>query len=484
MFNSIVRFFWPDIKDAEIKKFGILAATLFCSIGSYWLLRLLKDTVFMKIAFPVQLGWEQEQGALFQPLAKTLSPLVIIFCVIIYSKLVDIFEKHKLFYVICSFYVVLFGIISTLLAIRDVSGDEALGRTLMAAVGWISYFSIESFGSITIPMFWSFVISITDSESAKTGFPFILVGAQLGSISGSFLSIFSKEIGGVSVLFFIGTGIVCIVMGLIYVFMRVIPEEQLQGENSAKINVKKDQLKPKKEGFVAGFYNGLSIIFKNPYLMGVFIVSTAYEVVGTIIDYQMKRQASLSTQFAGEAGFAKFMGIFGMSANGLSFLLALLGTSYIMKRFGLRICLFVFPVVLGISVVFLYLYSQFGGANAGQLLWATFVVMIVCKGLTYSLNNPTKDMMYIPTSKEARYKAKGWIEMFGARTAKMGGSQVTNAFKQDVQTLLIFGTVFSLGIIAFWLFAAWYVGKKNHELINEGKIISPKGTVLASELAG
>ena len=482
MFNSVVRFFWPDIKDVDIKKFGILSATLFCTIGSYWLLRLLKDTVFMKIAFPVHLGWEPEQGALFQPLAKTLSPLVIIFCVIVYSKLVDVFEKHKLFYVICSFYVALFGLISTMLAIREVSGDETLGRTMMAAIGWISYFSIESFGSITIPMFWSFVISITDSESAKTGFPFILVGAQIGSISGSFLSIFSKEIGGVSILFFIGTAIICVVMALIYVFMKVIPEEQLLGENIPTTKTKKDNSKKKKEGFVTGFYNGLSIIFKNPYLMGVFIVSTAYEVVGTIIDYQMKRQASLSLEFAGEAGFAKFMGIFGVSANGLSFLLALLGTSYIMKRFGLRICLFVFPIILGISVIFLYLYTQFGGGSASQLLWATFVVMIVCKGLTYSLNNPTKDMMYIPTSKEARYKAKGWIEMFGARTTKMGGSQVTNAFKQDVTTLLVFGTIFSLGIIAFWIFAAWYVGKKNQELIRDGKVISSKGAVLASEV--
>jgi len=478
-FNNIVRFFWPDIKDAEIKKFGILSITLFCTIGAYWLLRLLKDTVFMKIAFPMTLGWPAEQGALFQPLAKTLSPLIIIFCVIIYSKLVDMFEKHKLFYVICSFYVILFGMISTLLAFREMNGDEALGKNLMAIIGWLTYFSIESFGSITIPMFWSFVISITDSESAKTGFPFILVGAQIGSISGSLLSIFSKEVGGVSTLFFVSTAIICIVIGLIYIFMKVIPSEQMMDSNISIKRVK--TVKKKKEGFVAGFYNGISIILKNPYLLGVFVVSTVYEVVGTIIDYQMKRQASLSVNFIGESGFAKFMGIFGVSANGLSFLLALLGTSYIMKRFGLKICLFIFPVILGISIIFLYLYSTLFSNNAENLLWATFFVMIVCKGLTYSLNNPTKDMMYIPTSKAARYKAKGWIEMFGARTAKMAGSQVTNVFKRDVTTLLVFGTIFSLGIIAFWLFAAWYVGKKNAELLSEGKIVSQEGIVLASD---
>ena len=40
----------------------------------------------MKIAFPTHFGWIDEQGALFQPIAKSLSPLVIIVCVFIYSN--------------------------------------------------------------------------------------------------------------------------------------------------------------------------------------------------------------------------------------------------------------------------------------------------------------------------------------------------------------------------------------------------------------
>lgn len=474
--NAIVRFFWPDIKDKEIKKFGLLALTLFCLIGAYWLLRLLKDTVFMKIAFPEAFGWEPQQGALFQPMAKIISPIVIIACVFVYSKLVDIFKKHQLFYVIGSFFAAVFFILAVLLGFREWYGDAALGRTLLAAIGWVSYFSVEAFGSLSIPMFWSFVVSVTDSQSAKTGFPFIVAGAQIGSISGSALSIFSGELGGIWVLFFIGTATIALVIYLIHTFMKVIPHDEMEGETPSIATADHG----KKEGFFQGFYNGLSLIFKNPYLVGVFVVSTAYEVVGTIVDYQMKRQAAASDEFAGEAGFAKFMGIFGVSANGLSFLLALFGTSYIMKKYGLRVCLFVFPIVLAASMVFLCAYDIFGRANASQLLWATFLVMIVCRGLTYSLNNPTKEMMYIPTSKDARYKAKGWIDMFGSRVAKMGGSQVTNVFKQDLAMLMLFGTVFSLGIIGMWLVAAWYVGRKNQQLISSGEVIS--GTPQRSSL--
>jgi len=466
--KRITRFFWPDIKDSEINKFGLLTLTLFCLIGAYWLLRLLKDTVFIKIAFPEALGWAPQQGALYQPLAKIISPIVIIACVFAYSKLVDIFKKHQLFYVLGAFFGSIFLIVALLLTVRELGGDALLGRQVLAAVGWLSYFTVEAFGSLMIPMFWSFVVSVTDSESAKTGFPLIVAGAQVGSICGSSLSIFSGELGGVWVLFMIATAVIAVAIFLIHIFMKVIPQEDMMGEVPT---IATDE-KVTKEGFFQGFYNGLSLIFKNPYLIGVFVVSTAYEVVGTIVDYQMKRQAAASTEFAGEAGFAKFMGIFGVSANGLSFLLALFGTSYVMKRYGLRVCLFVFPVVLAFSMIFLCAYDFIGGANASQLLWATFVVMIICRGLTYSLNNPTKEMMYIPTSKDARYKAKGWIDMFGSRTAKMGGSQITNVFKQDLATLMLFGTVFSLGIIGLWLVAAWYVGRKNQELVASGEIIS------------
>ncbi len=70
------------------------------------------------------------------------------------------------------------------------------------------------------------------------------------------------------------------------------------------------------------------------------------------------------------------------------------------------------------------------GATPSMLLWATFAAMVVIKGVGYAVNNPTKEMMYIPTSKDAKFKSKGWIDTFGSRFAKAGGAQVTNAFKR------------------------------------------------------
>ena len=104
MMYRAVRFFWPDLRDNEVKKFGILSIAFFFTIGAYWMLRLLKDTVFFTIAFPEALGWLPGQGRMFQPVAKQWSFGIVILLVLVYSKLVDKFEKHKLFYIIGSFY--------------------------------------------------------------------------------------------------------------------------------------------------------------------------------------------------------------------------------------------------------------------------------------------------------------------------------------------------------------------------------------------
>ncbi len=463
MVTSIVQFFYPDLTDEQVKKFGLLSITFFCIIGSYWMLRLLKDVIFFKIAFPASLGWAVNQGSLFQPSAKIYSVAIVFFVVLIYSKLVDLFEKHKLFYIICSFYATVFLGITALLAVNSIYGSAFLGKNLLALLGWGSYFSIESFGSILVALFWSFTVSVTATNAAKKGFPFIVAGAQIGSILGSALPFFAKNIG-IWQLFLIATILVVCVMFLIHTFITVIPEKDRIGDKKAAATAKK------KEGFFEGFFAGIKLLLTRKYLFGVLILSTFYEVVGTIVDYQMKAQASMLPAYSSIEGFARFMSTFGVCVNSLSFFMALLGTAYMMKQFGLRFCLLIYPTVLGIAVIALYVFFR-TGPSPSQLLFATFGVMILAKGLSYAVNNPTKEMMYIPTSKDAKFKAKGWVDMFGGRTAKMGGAQVTNAFRHNLSSLMMYGTFISLGLIGVWIAVAVYVGTKNKELVDSGEIV-------------
>lgn len=462
MIYSVIGYFWPNLSQENLRRFTILSSVLLFIIGSYWMLRIVKDTIFFTIAFPETLGWLPEQGGLYQPLAKTISPLFLIPCILIYSKLVDLFERHKLFYIIGGFYMMVFFGLSVALFVRQVGGDEALGRTALAAVGWISYLGIESFGSIMVPLFWSFAISVTDSNTAKEGFPLVITGAQIGAIAGSALNIFPEHFGGAGHLLGLACFFVVCVMLLIRYYTKISAATAPRVEASSAASKKDDN---------PGFFAGLQMILTRPYIAGVLVCSTVYEVINTIVDYQMKRLVHHHPSFPGEAGFQKFMGIFGLATNSLAFLMALLGTSYIMRRYGLRFCLLFYPVTLAIALVALYSYYSLGHPGDSMMLWATFGAMMIMKGLSYAVNNPAKDMMYIPTSKSAKFKAKGWTDMFGGRMAKSGGAQMTNMLKHNMTTLITYGTLLGLGIIGAWIIVAIYVGKKNEQLLKDGQIV-------------
>lgn len=464
MVTSIINYFYPDIKKEETRRFGLLSLIFFFIIGTYWLLRLLKNTIFLKVAFPACVGWACEQGRLFQPLAKTLSPFVVLIMVLIYSKLVDLVKKHQLFYIICSFYAVLFAGFAAVLYMNDVYGAEFVGKSALAAMGWLSYFTIESFGSLVVALFWSFTNSITNSESAKRGFPLIVAMAQIAAILGSGTLFFSESIGSLWPLLLAASFLVAMVIPLVYYFVKTTPQEELLGNVAAAATEKK------KEGFIQGFVSGLVLLFTRPYLLGVLVLSTFYEAVAQIVEYQMQAYASISPQYQSHLAFAQFQSIYGVSINTLSFLIALLGTSYLIKKLGTRTALLLYPAAFGISLLGLFGYSLFS-PSATALLWATFTVMVIIKAIGYAVNNPTKEIMYIPTSKDAKFKSKGWIDTFGSRFAKAGGAQVTSAFKENLSHLMMYGSLIGFGLISIWFAAALFVGRKNTELLEKGEII-------------
>lgn len=459
MMSSVVQFFYPDIKREEIKKYTLLATSFLFTIGAYWLLRLLKDLVLYKLAFPIDLGYDADEGRLWAPAAKAISPFVVLGCVIIYTKLVDTFEKQKLFYIIASFYTLCFATIGTVLFLQATEGSAFVGATVLKYTGICNYLLTESLGSVLVALFWSFTVSISTTDQAKRTFPFIVALGQIGSVGGSSLMLIKRL--PTWPLFFVAVGCLVGLISAIHYLVKSTPADQMKSDKEEKKS-KPDML------------GGIKLLLTQPYLLGVLIVSTFYEISGTIIDYQMKSQASILFD---ESSFKWFLGVFGVASNGLAFVLALLGTSAVIKKFGVRICLQLYPVSCAIGIVALYAYYQSGSSTASSLFWATFGVMMVVKGVSYAVNNPVKEMMYIPTSKDAKFKAKGIIDMLGSRSAKAGGAQLGGALNvkgdaiASIHNLMLYGSLLSLGIIGVWILAAFYVGTKNQKLVKSGEII-------------
>lgn len=459
MYASVIKFFYPDIKREEVKKFSFIALAFIFTIGTYWLMRLLKDLVLYKLAFPASLGWAPDTGRLWIPMLKTISPIFVLILVMIYSKLVDMFEKHKLIYIIATFYMIFFSIMTGILFFKNLYGDEFLGHQVLATSGVLGYLFTESFGSLVVALFWSFTTSSSTSDQARRAFPFIVAAGQFGAIGGSSLLLIKTSI----IWPFYATVVICLglLITTIYFLIKTIPTQDMKTDHVEK---------PKQHDMLSGF----RLLLTKPYLIGILIASTFYEIAGTIVEYQMNSQASIIFD---HDTFKWFKGIYGVSINTLAFFMALLGTSYAIKRFGTRICLLIYPIAFACALIGLYCYYKITNPSAVLLLWATFGVMLIVKATAYAVNNPVKEMMYIPTSKDAKFKTKGIIDMFGSRSAKMSGAQIGGWFNVEgnpilsVQNLMLYGSLISLGIIGIWIMAAIFVGRQNAILIENDEII-------------
>jgi len=401
-------------------------------------------------------------GFASQPYAKLLSLFVMVFVVIGYSKLVDMFEKHKLFYILCTLFAGIFFFLGYATSHPDVfslSQSSSLYPLFSwipgKVIGWFSYIAFES-SSLLMFLFWAFVASTTKPESAKKGYAMIVTCIQIGTITGpAIVTNFAPKVGSPA-LIALGGVIVLIIPLLIKLYTKYMPKEEGVVSKSTKAKKK------------TGFLEGLKLIVTKPYVIGILVVSTIYEIIATILEFQMNMIAK--GFFPTRDAFASFNGKYGMSINFMALLFALLGTSFLMRKFGLRFCLIMYPTMIAIVLCGL-LVVNFAGATNIQIMWALFGSMIAVKGFSYALNNPTKEIMYIPTSKDVRFKAKTWIESFGGRSSKGIGSGITAAFANNLPALLAFGTIISLGIVGVWLVVANMLGKKYNKLQETHEVI-------------
>ena len=452
MLRKLIHFFWGDFTDEDIKKFGILAVTFFFIIGNYWLSRSLKDALFASLV-----GFE------WQPYAKILSLVVNIFVVMFYGKLVDVLRKDKLFYLLGFFYSVLFIVISVFAAYSSTGAiDQTSFFYSMTSwipgkiLGWVIYVAIES-SSILIALFWAFVASVMDVDSAKKGYGMMFFFSQSGQLLGAgTVALFAQTFGSPLLLTLSGFSMLIVPL-MISIYTKVIPQDETSTSSG-----KHGKAKAK-----TGFMGGLKLLLTKPYVIGIFVVSTSHEIISVILEFQMKLIAN--GQFSRDA-FAAFNAKFGVSSSLVALVFALLGTSFFMRKLGLRFCLISYPTMIGVLVSAIFILKTLGLTDI-TYMWTLFGAMILIKSLSYTLNNPTKEVMYIPTSKDVKFKAKSWIDVFGNRTTKGMGSAITGTFRSSPAGLVLYGTLISLGVIGFWIFVAGLLSKAFGKLEKEGKIV-------------
>lgn len=436
----------------EVKKFVILGLLFGLIIGAYWALRPIKDSIFGAVV-----------GINYQPAAKLLSVFIIFPLVIAYGKLIDRYPRQKVFYILTAIYSIA-ALIFAYFFSHPVHGIVAGVEDPRRIIGWLWYVYVESFGSLLVALFWAFTTDITSENSAKRGFPLISLFGQSGNIVGP-LFLNAKRWG------FAHSGpIVAVVGGLtfcmalvMWIFMKVVPKDQLEGYTAT------DETKQEEKAEEPGFLEGLKLLLTQPYLLGIFLIITIYEIIVTVFDFHFK--AMTKAAFPLEVDNAAYLTDYAVTTGIVATLCVLFGINNIQRRLGMTASLVLLPLLVAVGVL---------GLKFNPTLGVAFWIMVIAKAVNYALNQPTMKQLYIPTTKDTKYKSQAWIEMFGSRGSKAMGSGI-NGFRSVFQSkygaaagismFLTMSSAISLSLIVAWLFVVVFVSKTYNKAVKEKRVV-------------
>lgn len=414
------------------KRFGFLSIILSFIVSSYWIIRPLRDALFSGMV-----------GTDYLPYAKIFSVIFLILIIIFYSKLIDLFDKKKLIYAITIFFGFSFLVMSLLLT-HPVIGIHNTVQSKYRIIGWVFYFLTDSFISLIYTLFWAFISSFIDTQSAKQGYPIILAGAQIGAIVAPELVKHVVFIG-VPGLVFISSILIFLIPILIMIFSKLYLN-----------NINYDcNLSKKKTGFI----EGIRLLINKPYLMGIFVIASFGTVIATIFELKLIYLAKQEYVYIEKV--SQFLGFYGQSINIATLVIALLGTGFFIKKFGLFVSLLVYPLLTLFVLIGTFIYPS---------LNTLFISMVLVKSLAYAFNVPVKEMMYIPTSSDVKFKSKVWIDGIGDQIAKGAGGGLSYLFLYSFG-VSIYGFLFLFIIFFIWINTAIFLGKTNYKLIKNKTII-------------
>lgn len=471
-----VQDFWnraimSDMPTARRWSYLYFSLALFVALGSQNFLTPVKSAVFLDVVGPAQ-----------EPLAKSLIMVVLVPCLILYSMIVSYFSSPgRLMIAVCSVYGCLFLLITGSLL---VAGEE-----VPPWVAWILYYATETKGVIIMPMIWSIIAEVSTPDLAKKAYPIMFFVIQVGGIVGSYVAVKVESLGGeVNLLLF---QILCFVMVAGFSWVACWYVETAEGEEAPLLHpqagrVEAGQVDPKVppptvdqknkaaqtplatglEELYKGF-EGLWLLLSRPYVFMTFWVSYANLMPRTMLDYQ--NQVLAASTFEDRNDEIAFFGQVNLLINTGTAVVTLLGTRPLVENFGVGACLLVLPVSMFLGMLALSLnYS---------ITMSTVSLVFVCI-VAYGLNSPCKEMLYIRTSRDIKYKAKAWSEMYGNQAMKLAGAQMNlwvNLEDLSCQPGCYNGQITMLVVSAWvviWLGIAARLGAEHRQLEATGKFVS------------
>jgi AAA family ATP:ADP antiporter len=324
----------------------------------------------------------------------------------------------------------------------------ALAKTTVGVWLAIAFFVwVGIFNNMVVAQFWAFANDVYAPEQGKRLFAIVGFGASFGAVGGAWIA--GRIVGaiGTAQMLLVGGALLA---GCILLTNLVHRRETAHGAARAPGGQSVAEQPVARGG-------GFQLVFGNRYLLLIALLILVANIVNTTGEFILGKKVSEAAAAAVASGSAagldegkwigRFYSDYFLWINILTAGLQLFVVSRILKYGGVRVALMILPLVaLGG-----YTLLAFGAA-----IGVVRLVKITENATDYSVQNTTRQALFLPTSREVKYKAKQAIDTFFVRIGDFTSALLVFAGSALAFTVERFAVV-NLALVGVWLVLAWRV---------------------------
>jgi ATP:ADP antiporter, AAA family len=322
-------------------------------------------------------------------------------------------------------------------------------------IGLAFYLWVGIFSVMIIAQFWSFAADVYTEAQGKRLFAILWIGSTVGAVAGAALAGALIKPLGVYGMMLAAAGFLLAALGLTIVVAR---RERRGARERAPTSTDKSA-EPAESPL--GTKGGFALILADRYLLLVAALSFVLNCVKTNGEYILDRSllehvkaitpAGVNAHAFSQVYIGTFKAHYFLYVNVATVVLQVFIVSRIIKYLGVRVALFIGPVLL------LAGYSATAFVPVFSLI---FGLKIAENTLDYSLGNTSRQALWLLTSRDEKYQAKSVIDAAVVRAGDALAAGVTL-----LGVTLHFATVHfilvNLGLILVWTPTMWLLASEH-----------------------
>ncbi len=412
---------FADVRAGEGMSALLLTLNVFLLLAAYYLLKPVREALILS-----------ESGAEVKSYSAAAQAVLLVGLVPLYGWIASKVNRARLLAGLILFFV-------SNLALFWFLGRQGVREGVVFYI-WLGIFNV-----FMVSQFWAFANDIYTEGQGQRLFPFIGVGMSVGALAGAML-VTPLVSGGKASPYALMLIAACVLLVCLVLILVVHVREK----RTAPPELSKQSEQP------LGKEGGFQLILRDKYLFWIAVLILVLNVVNTVGEYVLGKLVVAEAIKAGgnpKIFISEFYSGFYSTINFLGLVLQALAASRIIRYMGVRGALFILPILALIS------YSVLAVA---PILVVVRWTKILENSTDYSIMNTVRQALWLPTSREAKYKAKAAIDTFFMRAGDV------------LQAGIVFaGTAIGVGIagfawlnvalVAVWMYAAGRICREHRK---------------------